>query len=77
MSAQTRLRRTASQLLAQGVDPYNTAVDLRRQQEQLTDLAEWVAQPVCALCDRIEAAHAHLAHSFTPSLPGLLHRQAD
>ncbi len=76
MSAQTNLRRTASQLLSQGFDPYNTAAELERQREQLADFADWIAQPLCALCDRIEDGH-HLAHKFTPTLPGLLRRQAE
>lgn len=44
MTAAQKLRRTASQLLTQGVDPYNTAQDLARQAEQLADFAEWVRE---------------------------------
>lgn len=44
MSAQQKLRRTASQLLVQGVDPYNTADELKRQAEQLADFADWVRE---------------------------------
>lgn len=43
MSAAEKLRRTASQMLSHGVDPYNTAVELERQRQQLADFAEWVA----------------------------------
>jgi len=77
VNAQTKLRRTASQLLSQGVDPYNTADELTRQREQLVDFAEWVAQPLCAICDRTEELHKHMAHEFAPTLPGLLRRQAE
>ena len=45
MSADLALRRTASQLLAQGVDPYNTADELARRREQLADFAEWLQTP--------------------------------
>lgn len=76
MSAQQKLRRTTSQLLSAGVDPYNTAIDLERQRQQLVDFADWISQPLCALCDRIEDGH-QLAHEFTPTLPGLLRRQAE
>jgi hypothetical protein len=44
MSAAEKLRRTASQLLAVGVDPYNTAAELARQAEQLADFADWVRE---------------------------------
>ncbi len=40
-NAQEKLRRTASQLLTQGLDPYNTAAELERQRQQLEDFAEW------------------------------------
>jgi hypothetical protein len=77
MNAQAKLRRTASQLLCQGGDPYNTAVEVAVQRQQMVDFADWVAQPLCALCDRIQDGHDRLAHEFTPTLPGLLRRQAD
>jgi hypothetical protein len=44
VSAQERMRRTASQLLTRGVDPYNTIEELERQAEQLADFAEWVRE---------------------------------
>ena len=44
MSATARLRRTASQLLSECVEPYNTADELARRAEQLADFAEWVRE---------------------------------